>query len=162
MASRRGQGLRFAESDVRPMGRTAAGVRGMKFRDGDELVSCDSVRDDTDVLVITSEGFGKRVAPSLFSVKKRGGLGVRCVTVNEKKGQVVGAMLVANDVEILLISSGGVIIRLPVDQVSQQGRDATGVSVMSLGDGEKVAAVARLLMVDDEEVADVDDTLETE
>ncbi len=163
MASRAGQGLRFSEDDVRPMGRTAAGVRGMKFREGDELVSCDALRDDTEVLVVTSEGFGKRVDPSLFSVKKRGGLGVRCVTVNERKGQVVGAMVVKQDEEILLISSGGVIIRLPVGDVSQQGRDATGVSVMSLGSGEQVAAVARLLVVDtDDDGDDDDDTLETE
>ncbi len=163
MASRAGQGLRFSEDDVRPMGRTAAGVRGMKFREGDELVSCDALRDDTEVLVVTSEGFGKRVDPSLFSVKKRGGLGVRCVTVNERKGQVVGAMVVKQDEEILLISSGGVIIRLPVGDVSQQGRDATGVSVMSLGSGEQVAAVARLLVVDtDDGGDDDDDTLETE
>ncbi len=157
MASRAGQGLRFSEGDVRPMGRTAAGVRGMKFREGDELVSCDALKEETEVLVVTSEGFGKRVDPSLFSVKKRGGLGVRCVTVNERKGQVIGAMVVMGDEELLLISSGGVIIRLPANEVSQQGRDATGVSVMSLSEGEKVAAVARLLVVDTGSDGDDDD-----
>ncbi|MEM9566259.1 MAG: DNA gyrase subunit A [Actinomycetota bacterium] len=151
LTSRRGQALRFSEQDVRPMGRTAAGVVGMKFRDGDALVSCDvfTEAEGTEFLVVTSEGFGKRVGPDQFSRKKRSGLGVRAIGVNERKGEVIGAMFVAPDDEIMLVSSGGVIIRTMVDDVSIQGRDATGVTVMSLGDGERVAALARLFTVDD-------------
>ncbi|MFV0259068.1 MAG: DNA gyrase subunit A [Acidimicrobiales bacterium] len=150
MASRRGQALRFSEDDVRPMGRTAAGVQGMKFRDGDELVSCDVFSNDTELLVVTSEGFGKRVDPNLFSVKRRAGLGVRAVTVNDRKGQVVAAMFVGPDDEILLISSGGVVIRTAVADVSQQGRDASGVTIMSLAPNDQVSAVARLFRVETE------------
>ncbi len=149
MVSRQGQALRFPEDQVRPMGRTAAGVRGMKFRPGDELVSMDVMQPDTELLVVTDEGFGKRTEPELFSAKGRAGLGVRCVRVNEKKGRVVGAMFVAHDDEILLISSNGVIIRTAVSAVSQQGRDATGVSVMNLGPGDRVSAVARVLAIED-------------
>jgi DNA gyrase subunit A len=144
MASRKGQALRFSEDDVRPMGRSAAGVLGMRFREGDELVACDVFTSDTELLVITSEGFGKRVDPDLFSLKKRGGLGVRCVTVNERKGEVVEARFVGTDDEILLISSGGVVIRTAVADVSQQGRDASGVRVMNLAGSDSVSAVARL------------------
>ncbi len=155
LTSRNGQALRFSEQDVRPMGRTAAGVVGMKFRASDALVSCDvfSAVEGTEFLVVTSEGFGKRVDPEQFSRKGRAGLGVRGIGVNERKGEVIGAMFVAPDDEIMLISSGGVVIRTMVSDVSIQGRDATGVSVMTLGDGERVAALARLFQVD-EELAD--------
>ncbi|MCP4225353.1 MAG: DNA gyrase subunit A, partial [Actinomycetia bacterium] len=151
MASRQGQALRFSEDDVRPMGRTAAGVVGMKFRQGDELVSCAVTTGEDEFLVVTSEGFGKRVSPDLFTRKKRSGLGVRCVTVNEKKGKVVGAMFVAPEDEVMLISSGGVIIRTAVSAISQQGRDATGVRVMNLDSSDQVSAVARMFPNGDED-----------
>ena len=157
MASRQGQALRFSEDDVRPMGRSAAGVVGMKFRPGDELVSCAVTEGGNEFLVVTSEGFGKRIGPDLFSRKKRSGLGVRCVTVNEKKGKVVGAMFVAPEDEIMLISSGGVVIRTAVADISQQGRDATGVRVMNLDSSDQVSAVARMFPNGDEEEAGVDD-----
>lgn len=150
MVSRFGQALRFAQDDVRAMGRTAAGVRGMKFREGDELVSMDLFQPETELLVVTSEGYGKRTDPDLFTRKGRGGLGVRCVRVNEKKGQVVGAMFVTPIDEIFLISTDGVVIRTRVADISQQGRDASGVSVMSLADNSRVAAVARMLGVVDD------------
>ncbi|MGH1489150.1 MAG: DNA gyrase C-terminal beta-propeller domain-containing protein, partial [Acidimicrobiales bacterium] len=151
MTSRRGQALRFSEEDVRPMGRTAAGVVGMKFREGDSLVSCDVFSGETEFLVVTSEGFGKRVDPEQFTRKKRSGLGVRGIGVNEKKGEVIGAMFVAPEDEIMVISDGGVIIRTTVGDISLQGRDATGVTVMNLGEGEKVSALARLFTVEEEE-----------
>ena len=148
MTSHRGQALRFSEEDVRPMGRTAAGVVGMKFREGDQLVSCDVFSGETEFLVVTSEGFGKRVDPEQFTRKKRSGLGVRGIGVNEKKGHVIGSMFVSPEDEIMLISSGGVIIRTTVGDISVQGRDATGVTVMNLADGETVSALARLFTVE--------------
>lgn len=160
MVSRFGQSLRFAQDDVRAMGRTAAGVRGMKFRAGDELVSMDLFQLDTELLVVTSEGYGKRTDPDLFTRKGRAGLGVRCVKVNEKKGKVVGAMFVTPLDEIFLISTDGVVIRTRVADISQQGRDATGVSVMNLAEKSSVAAVARMLGVADDESGDGDEALE--
>ncbi len=151
MVSRFGQALRFAQDDVRAMGRTAAGVRGMKFRAGDELVSMDLFKLETELLVVTSEGYGKRTDPDLFTRKGRAGLGVRSVKVNEKKGKVVGAMFVTPLDEIFLISTDGVVIRTRVADISQQGRDATGVSVMNLADNSRVAAVARMLGVPEDE-----------
>ncbi len=122
----------------------------MRFRSGDELVSMDVVSPGTDLLVVTDEGFGKRTDPDLFAKKGRGGLGVRAVRVNEQRGRVVGALLVAPDAEVLLISAQGVIIRTLVGSISQQGRDASGVRVMNLGAGDHVAAVARILSETDE------------
>ncbi len=149
MASRQGQALRFAEEDVRPMGRSAAGVLGMKFRDGDELVSCAVFSGETELLVVSAQGYGKRVDPELFTQKKRAGLGVRCLSVTDKTGPVVGNMFVALGDEVLVVSSGGVVIRTSVDDISQQGRDAAGVKVMTPPEGEQVSAVARLFMLDD-------------
>ncbi len=145
MVSQKGQALRFPEDQVRPMGRTAAGVVGMKFRAGDRLVSMDVYQPDAQLLVITNEGYGKRVDPDLFTAKNRAGLGVRAVKLNDRRGVVVGALFVGGQDEVLLISKNGVVIRLRVPEVSQQGRDATGVSVMNLSDGDLVSAVARIL-----------------
>ncbi len=154
LASRRGQAIRFDENDVRPMGRTAAGVVGMKFRGDDQLVSCDVMAEAHRFLVITSEGYGKRTNATEFAQKKRGGLGVRAIKVSEKKGEVVGAMFVRPGDEVMLISAGGVIIRTAVEDISIQGRDAGGVTVMNLGAGDSVSAVARLLEAEEADESD--------
>lgn len=152
LSSRHGQAIRFNETDVRPMGRTAAGVVGMKFRGDDELVACDVMTEGTELLVISSGGYGKRTDPEQYARKKRGGLGVRSMSLGDKQGEVVRAVLVTPDHEVLLISSNGVIIRTPVEDISVQGRDAGGVKVMNLDDGDRVSAVASLYEeeVDDE------------
>ena len=159
LISKNGQTIRFDESAVRPMGRTAAGVRGMKFREGDQLVACAREQADTNLLIITSEGYGKQSALDQYPVKGRGGLGVRGIRVNEKKGEVVAAFMVAEGEEIILIGDGGTIIRTAVDDISVQGRDASGVRVMNVSDGHQVAAVARVLASDEEDTdSDEDET----
>ena len=159
LISKNGQTIRFDESAVRPMGRTAAGVRGMKFREGDQLVACAHEQADTNLLIITSEGYGKQSALDQYPVKGRGGLGVRGIRVNEKKGEVVAAFMVAEGEEIILIGDGGTIIRTAVDDISVQGRDASGVRVMNVSDGHQVAAVARVLASDEEDTdSDEDET----
>ena len=155
LVSKNGQTIRFDESAVRPMGRTAAGVRGMKFREGDELVACAREQEDTKLLIVTSEGYGKQSELDQYPIKGRGGLGVRGIRVNEKKGKVVAAFMVAEGEEILLIGSGGTLIRTSVDDISTQGRDASGVRVMNVNDGAQVAAVARLLTSPDEDGDDL-------
>jgi len=152
LVSKNGQTIRFDEDAVRPMGRTAAGVRGMKFREGDQLVACAREQEDTRLLIITSEGYGKQSDLEQYPVKGRGGLGVRGIKVNEKKGEVVAAFMVADGEEILLIGDGGTLIRTAVNDISVQGRDASGVRVMNVNDGHHVAAVARVLASDDEEL----------
>ncbi len=139
-----GMTIRFSEDDVRPMGRDAAGVRGIRLREGDELVSLDVARDDADILMVTDAGYGKRTKLERFNRQTRGGQGVRGIRLTAKRGRVVAAFMVALDEEILLVSTGGVVIRTAVREIASQGRDATGVRVMNLDGGQSVAAVARV------------------
>ena len=142
--TRTGMTIRFSEEDVRPMGRDAAGVRGIRLREGDELVSLDVARDDADILVVTDAGYGKRTKVERFTRQARGGQGVRGIRLTARRGRVVAAFMVGLDEEILLVSSGGVVIRTAVREIASQGRDATGVRVMNLDGGQAVAAVARV------------------
>jgi DNA gyrase subunit A len=142
--TRSGMTIRFNEADVRPMGRDAAGVRGIRLRAEDVVVSCDVAADDTDILLVTDAGYGKRTKLERFNRQARGGQGVRGIRLTGKRGSVVAAFMVALDEEILLVSSGGVVIRTAAREIASQGRDATGVRVMNLDEGQSVAAVARV------------------
>ena len=148
MVSRKGMTIRFSEDDVRPMGRSAAGVRGMKLRPDDEVVSVDVARDDTAILMVTESGYGKRTQLPQYNTQGRGGQGVIGIKLTSRKGQVVAAFMVGIDDEIVAVSSGGVAIRMPVREISSQGRGATGVRVMNLDDGQTVASVAPILAND--------------
>ncbi|MEO5723176.1 MAG: DNA gyrase subunit A [Ilumatobacteraceae bacterium] len=150
MVSRRGLTIRFNETEVRAMGRAASGVRGMKLKAGDELVSVDVARDDTAILLVTEEGYGKRTQLERFHVQGRGGQGVIGIRLTGKKGEVVAAFMVGLDDDIVAVSSGGVTIRMSVREISSQGRDATGVRLMNLDDGQTVASVALILASEDE------------
>jgi DNA gyrase subunit A len=151
MVSRSGMTIRFAEADVRPMGRDAAGVRGMALKAGDEVVSCDVARDEVAILLVTDAGFGKRTQLQHFNRQGRGGQGVRGIRLPPKRGKVVDAFMVGLDDEILCISSAGVTVRMPVRDIASQGRDATGVKVVSLDAGQGVASVALVLAADEAE-----------
>ncbi len=142
MLTYRGMAIRFAESEVREMGRDATGVRGIKLKDDDRAISLDVVRGDADLFVVTDTGYGKRVKVERFHLQGRGGQGVRAIKLTAARGFVVAAFMAHLDDEVLLASSGGVLIRTPVREVSSQGRDATGVRVMNLDEGHAVAAVA--------------------
>ena len=137
--------IRFSEDEVRPMGRAAAGVRGMKLKPEDEVVSVDVARDDVAILIVTDAGYGKRTQLDQFNRQGRGGQGVRGIKLTARKGFVVAAFMVGLDDEIVAMSSGGVAIRMPVREISSQGRDATGVRVMNLDAGQVVASVAPIL-----------------
>jgi DNA gyrase subunit A len=151
MVARSGMTIRFNESEVRAMGRAAGGVRGMKLRTGDEVVSVDVARDDTAILIVTESGYGKRTQLDRFNTQGRGGIGVIGIKLTGKKGKVVAAFMVGLDDEIVAVSSGGVMIRMGVRDISSQGRDATGVRLMSLDDGQIVASVALILSSDDDD-----------
>jgi DNA gyrase subunit A len=138
----RGMAIRFNEAEVREMGRDATGVRGIKLKADDRAISLDVVRESADLFVVTDTGFGKRVKTDRFNRQGRGGQGVRAIKLTAARGFVVAAFMVHLDDEVLLASSGGVLIRTPVREVSSQGRDATGVRVMNLDEGHAVAAVA--------------------
>ena len=118
---------------------------------GDEVVSCDVARDDTAILIVTDAGYGKRTQLDKFNRQTRGGQGVRGIKLTARRGYVVAAFMVGLDDEIFVISSGGVTIRTPVRDISSQGRDATGVRIMNLDEGQTVAAVAPVLSTDDAE-----------
>jgi DNA gyrase subunit A len=150
MVSRKGLTIRFDEQEVRAMGRAASGVRGMKLKTGDEVVSVDVARDDTSILMLTEAGYGKRTQLDKFNVQGRGGQGVIGIRLTGKKGQVVAAFMVGLDDEIVAVSSGGVAIRMGVRDISSQGRDATGVRVMNVDDGQVVASVALIVASDED------------
>jgi DNA gyrase subunit A len=146
----RGMAIRFAESEVREVGRDSMGVRGIKLRGDDKAISLDVVRDDADLFVVTDTGFGKRVKIERFNRQGRGGQGVRAIKLTAARGFVVAAFMTRLDDEVMLASSGGVLIRTPVREVSSQGRDATGVRVMNLDEGHSVATAA-LMPTEDED-----------
>jgi DNA gyrase subunit A len=152
MVSRQGMTIRFAESAVRAMGRDAAGVHGMKLKSGDDaVVGCDVAGRGAVMLFVSSSGHGKRTKLDLFKRQNRGGQGVRGMRITAARGGVVGAFCVNDTDEILVFSSAGNIIRLGAREISAQGRDATGVRVARLGEGESVVAVAPVLEADDGE-----------
>ena len=138
----KGTAIRFAENEVREMGRDSTGVRGIKLRDDDHLISLDVVRDDADLFLVTDNGYGKRVKVERFNAQGRGGMGVRAIKLTAARGKVAAALMVNLSDEILLASTGGVMIRTAVREVSSQGRDATGVRVMNLDEGHEVATAA--------------------
>ena len=138
----RGVAIRFQEAEVREVGRDSMGVRGIKLRGDDKAISLDVVREDADLFVVTDTGFGKRVKIERFNRQGRGGQGVRAIKLTAARGFVVAAFMTRLDDEVMLASTGGVLIRTPVREVSSQGRDATGVRVMNLDEGHSVATAA--------------------
>jgi DNA gyrase subunit A len=142
IVTKRGQSIRFTEENARPMGRSAGGVRGIRLKSDDEVVSCDVVDPDGTILIVTDAGFGKRTPLKHWRRIGRGGQGIRAIKLNERKGYVVSAFLVAPEDQAFLVSTGGITVRIPVGGISIQGRDATGVRVMALEKGHHVASVA--------------------
>jgi DNA gyrase subunit A len=142
MVSRKGQAIRFHETDVRPMGRDASGVQGMRLRSDDEVIAVNIAHDDADVLVVTENGYGKRTPVHDYPLKGRGGLGVKTVQLTETKGQLAGSRVVRDGYQVMLISDGGTVIRMPVDDIKRSGRATQGVIVMRLREGEHVSSLA--------------------
>ncbi len=143
MVTRKGGSIRFDEKLVRSMGRSAAGVRGIRLRPEDEVVSCDVVDPEGLILIVTDGGYGKRTALSHWRRIGRGNQGIRAIKlVEEKKGYVVAAFLVDPDDQVFLVSTAGITVRIPVKGISSQGRDATGVRVMNLDRGQRVASAS--------------------
>jgi DNA gyrase subunit A len=146
MVSRSGQAARFNEEQVRSMGRDTGGVRGMNVSRGDNAVlAMDVARDDTELLVVTENGYGKRTPIADYPVKGRGAMGVKTIQLTEKKGGVAGAMIVKEHQELVFISQNGMVQRTGVKGISCQGRPAQGVRVMNLRDEDAVSAVALVM-----------------
>lgn len=143
LATRNGIAIRFDEQDVRPMGRTAHGVRGIQLNYGDVVIAMDSVKNETDeVLTATEQGLGKRTAVGEYRKQTRGGKGVINIKVNDKTGIVVGMKVINPEQEIMMITAAGIIIRIDVEGISKFGRNAQGVKLMTLNDDDKVVSLA--------------------
>ena len=143
LSSRFGQTIRFKEDQVREMGRNAAGVLGLKFKkQGDAVVACDIALDGATLLHVTERGYGKRTSVDDYPPKGRGGMGVIGIKILEEKGPVVGTLMVEEDDEILAVTRNGVLIRTRVEDISMQGRSASGVKIMTPDDDDVVASIA--------------------
>src|SRR5215208_3637803 len=153
LVSRKGQAIRFHESHVRPMGRATSGVKGMGLRKDDEVISAGIADDERDMLVVTDQGYGKRTRMKDYPVKGRGGLGVKTVQLTKARGQLAGALAVQAGYQVMLMSNGGTVIRMPVDEIKRLGRATQGVIVMRLRGDEQVSSIA--LVAESEATADV-------
>jgi len=132
------------------MGRDASGVQGMRLRAGDEVIAVAIAHDDAELLVVTENGYGKRTRVSDYPRKGRGGLGVKTVQLTEARGQLAGARVVREGYQVMLISTGGTVIRMAVADVKRLGRSTQGVIVMRLREGERVSTLAPVMDADDE------------
>ncbi len=145
LLSSEGKAVRFEEADVRPMGRQATGVRGMKLGEGQRVVCMLAANDESkSVLTATENGFGKRTSIAEYPRHGRGGQGVIAIQTSERNGKVIGAVLVDDNDEVMLISTGGVLIRTSVAQIREMGRSTQGVTLISLDQGEKLAGLERI------------------
>jgi DNA gyrase subunit A len=155
MVSRNGQAIRFNERDVRPMGRDASGVQGMRLREDDEVISVTIATDDADLLVVTENGYGKRTRVADYPRKGRGGMGVKTVQLTEARGHLAGARVVRDGYQVMLISIGGTMIKMPVDGIRRMGRSTQGVIVMRLREGEQVSSLAPVVEASEDETDDL-------
>jgi len=153
IASKNGKSIRFPETDVRSMGRTAAGVRGMMLARGDEVVGMEILLPGATILTVTELGYGKRTPLEDYRLQKRGGQGVITIRTTARNGKVMRVAQVVDDDEVMLITDGGKVLRCRVSGISTMGRATQGVRVMDLAEGEKLVSMARLA---ERDVADTD------
>ena len=159
IVTKNGMAIRFSEEDVREMGRTAAGVKGIKLREGDEVVSMDSVSEGTQLLVVTENGYGKRTEIDQYPTQGRGGLGVKSLQLTDKTGPLVGARMVTDEHELMVSTRGGTLIRMGMGDIRPIGRATQGVRLIRLDEGDAVTAIARVLP-DEEEPGDDEEGFE--
>ena len=150
-----GMAIRFPIEDLRPLGRTARGVNSMKLRSSDEIIGCDVVPKDydADLLVITSDGFGKRSKISEFRTQNRGGMGLIATKFKSSASRLVDLSIVKEDDEIMVVTANGVVTRVSADAISRQGRPATGVRVQTLDGDDTVVSVNKIVNTDEKEDA---------
>ncbi len=145
-----GKGIRFAEADVRAMGRTAAGVRGIRIKPDDQVISLLAVEEENSIVLFATEnGYGKRTRVTDFSRQGRGGQGVISIQTSERNGKVIGAILAADDDEVMLISNAGTLVRTPVKDISVMSRNTQGVTLIRLGEGENLVQIEPVATDDD-------------
>lgn len=156
-----GMAIRFNETDARPIGRVSQGVKGMELDEGDFIIGMEVCTDNTTLLVVTENGFGKRTELDEYKVQTRGGKGVLTYRITEKTGKSIGMLLVSEDDDIMLISSDGTIIRMKVNEISILGRATQGVTLMRMSEGNNVVSVARMVNEETEEGEEQEETEES-
>ena len=148
LATSKGQSVRFKETDIREMGRTAGGVRAMKLGKGDRIVGFDVVkketRDSSSLLVMSANGLGKKTPLKEYKIQKRGGSGIKTAKVTPKTGELIMAKVITDEVELIAMSQKGQVIRTDLESVSKLGRQTQGVTIMKLRAGDKVASITCL------------------
>jgi DNA gyrase subunit A len=150
LGTRNGMAIRFEETDVRPMGRTAYGVRGITLRDDDEVVAMEVVREGGTLLTVAQNGYGKRTELEEYRLQSRGGVGIINIQTSDRDGKVVGMAYVHDDDEVMLISQQGMILRMKAGDVRVIGRATQGVRLLGMEEGDQVVAIAKLLERDDD------------
>lgn len=162
LITEQGQAIKFNEKDCRPMGRTAAGVKGITLNKGDMVLTMEVPLEGSDVFVITSNGYGKRTSARLYPVHKRGGKGVRTIKLTETKGVLAGARIVRDNQELFVVSQEGIVIRVPINGIPRTGRATQGVKVMRVLENDRVSAVALVVAGDDSNADEAYDATEGE
>ncbi|MFL0248562.1 DNA gyrase subunit A [Candidatus Clostridium stratigraminis] len=157
IVTQNGYSMRFNETDVRPMGRTATGVKAITLREEDQAVSMSIIAENEDVLIVSENGFGKRTSEKEYAAHRRGGKGMITYKISEKTGKVVGAGIVKDGDEIMLINTSGVAIRLNASNISTTGRNTMGVTLMRTTDEEKIVAMAKINM--DSEIEEISEEI---
>ena len=145
IGTRNGLAIRFGEEDVRAVGRTARGVIGIRLDEGDEVVSANVIEEKTSLLTATEKGLGKRTNIDEYPVQGRGGKGVISIKIVEKGGNSVGLIQVKDEDEIVLITNGGKVIRMPVRNISVLGRNTQGVKLMDLDDEDRIVSMGKVV-----------------
>ena len=163
LVTKHGMCIRFKETDVRPTGRSSMGVIGMNLSDGDEIVGMQLDHQGDSLLIVSENGMGKRTDLDEFTLQKRGGKGLKCYKIMEKTGYVIGVKAVNDDHEIMMITDGGIIIQLRMDEISKLKRITSGVKMINLDEGMKVAKIAKVrekISNGEEEFENIDDAME--
>lgn len=163
LVTKQGMCIRFKETDVRATGRSSMGVIGMNLSHGDEIIGMQLDHQGDSLLIVSENGMGKRTYLEEFTVQKRGGKGVKCYKITEKTGDVVGVKAVNDDHEIMMITTGGIIIQLRMEDISTLGRITSGVKLINLSDGVKVAKIAKVrerVSNGDQEFENIEDAME--
>ncbi len=146
IGTKKGMLIRFPETDVRSMGRTATGVKGINLDEDDEVVGMEVLEDNTDILIVTQKGYGKRTPAIEYRIQGRGGKGIKTCNITDKNGNLISMKVVTGEEDIMLITTGGVLIRMDVNDISSMGRNTQGVRLIRLGESEhdQVATVAKV------------------
>lgn len=160
VGTKKGYSIRFSEGDIRSMGRVSIGVRAINMRDGDEVIGVAKVIPDGKLLCVSERGFGKVTDLGEYKIQNRGGKGIKTMNIGEKTGELVSIKLVDDNFDVMLISSDGTMIRIPVDQISQVGRTTIGVTLMKLRGEDRIVCVAKVEKSKDDET-DMEEQSET-